>query len=250
MGVLALTNAFIYMGPLDFTGSSDELDVRAEAETREKTTWRSAGWREHRQTLKVSTLSSGGFWSSDSVNDVDPEFFNNLGVGGQVVTVGMQEVEGELAHIMRKLPTQISFFDGHVGDLGRAKIEGAGSDGTVGQIRGKLFKEYGTVTATGATGTGIQLGAVGADQSLYGTLHTFGAPGTDITVIVESDSASNFATPTTRATFNGGSITTAAGFWLTPVAGAITDDWWRINISAITGTWVIASALAIRTTAP
>lgn len=250
MGVLALTNAFIYMGPLDFTGSSDDLTLRAEAETREKTTWRSGGWREHQQTLKTSMLDSGGFWSSDSTNDVDPEFFNNLGVGGQVVTVGMQEVEGELAHIMRKLPTQISFFDGSVGDLSRAKVTGAGSDGTIGQIRGKLFKEYGAVSATGATGTAIQLGAISGTQSLYGTLHTFGTAGTDITVIVESDAASNFATPTTRATFNGGSITTASGFWLTPVAGAISDDWWRINVSSVTGTWTIAAALAIRTTNP
>jgi hypothetical protein len=250
MGVLALTSAFIYMGPLDFTGSSDELLLRAEAQTPECTTWRSNRWREYKQTLKTSMLSSGGFWSCSSANDVDPEFFNNLGTGGQVVTAGLQETEGEIAHIMRKLPTQVSFFEGSVGDLSRAKIEGAGSDGSIGQIRGKLFKAFGTVTGTGATGTGIQLGAISADQSLYGTLHTFGTPGSSITAIVQSDDNSGFTTPTTRATFNGGSITTAAGFWLTPVAGAISDDWWRLSISAISGTWVIASALAIRTTNP
>lgn len=250
MGVLALTSAYIYMGPLDFTGSSDELLLRAEAETRECTNWRSNRWREYKQTLKTSTLSSGGFWSSESANDVDPEFFNNLGVGGQVCTVGMQETEGEIAHIMRKLPTQVSFFEGSVGDLSRVKVEGAGSDGTIGQIRGKLFKAFGEVDSTGATGTAIELGAIAADESLYGTLHTFGEPGTDITVIIESDAASDFASPTTRATFNGGSITTAAGFWLNPVAGAVTDTWWRVNVSAITDTWVIGAALAIRTTNP
>lgn len=250
MGVLALTNAFVYMGPLDFTGSAEEMLLRCEAETRERTTMRSGGWREHKNTLKKSQLSTGGFWSCDSANDVDPEFFNNLGTGGQVVTAGLQETEGEIAHIMRKLPTSITFFDGDVGDLSKAKLEGEGSDGNIGQIRGKLFKEYGTVSATGATGTGIQLGAISSTQSLYGTLHTFGTPGTSITAIVESDDNSGFTTPTTRATFNGGAITTAAGFWLTPVAGAITDTWWRINISSITGSWVIGSALAIRTTNP
>lgn len=250
MGVLAITNAFVYMGPLDFTGAADDLTLRCEAETRERTTFRSNGWREHRNTLKTSTLSTGGFWSCDSANDVDPEFFNNLGVAGQVVTAGLQEVEGEIAHIMRKLPTQVSFHEGSVGDLSKAKLDGAGSDGSIGQIRGKLFKAYGEVDATGATGTAIQLGAVSGTQSLYGTLHTFGEAGTSITVIIESDNASNFPSPTTRATFNGGAITTANGFWLTPVAGAITDDWWRINISAISGTWVIGSTLAIRTTSP
>lgn len=250
MGVLAITNAFVYMGPLDFTGSADDLMLRCEAETREKTTFRSGGWREHRNTLKTSQLSTGGFWSCDSANDVDPEFFNNLGVGGQVVTAGLQETEGEIAHIMRKLPTQVTFNEGNVGDLGKAKLEGVGSDGNIGQIRGKLLKEFGVVSATGATGTGIQLGAISGTQSLYGTLHTFGTAGTSITVIVQSDDNSGFTTPTTRATFNGGAITTAAGFWLTPVAGAITDDWWRLNISAITGSWTIASALAIRTTTP
>lgn len=250
MSVLALTNAFIYMGPLDFTGSSDELLLRAEAQTPECTTWRSNRWREYKQTLKTSMLSSGGFWSSASANDVDPEFFNTLGTGGQVVTAGLQETEGEIAHIMRKLPTQVSFFEGSVGDLSRAKVEGAGSDGSIGQIRCKLFKAFGEVDSTGATGTAVELGAISGTQSLYGTLHTFGTPGTDITVIVESDSASNFATPTTRATFNGGSITTAAGFWLTPVAGSVADTWWRINVSAITDTWTIGAALGIRTTNP
>ena len=250
MAVLAITNAFVYMGPLDFTGQADDLNLRCEAETRDRTTFRSGGWREHKNTIKKSQLSTGGFWSSDSANDVDPEFFNNLGTSNQVVTAGLQETEGEIAHIMRKISTQYMFPEGSVGDLHKVKLEAEGSDGGIGQIRGKLFKEYATVTGTGATGTAIQLGAVGADQSLYGTLHTFGTAGSSITVIIQSDDNSGFSSATTRATFNGGAITTAAGWWLTPVAGAISDDWWRINISAISGTWVIASALAIRTTSP
>lgn len=246
MGLLAITNAFIYAGPVDITGTADELNCRAEAETRESTNMRSGGWRAHKNTLKASTVSNGGFWTSDSANDLDPEAFANLGTTNQVITCGMQETEGELAHIMRHMSTQYTLPQGSVGDLAKFMLESSGSDGQIGQIRCKLFKKYGVVSATGATGTGIQLGAVGAAQFLYGALHTFGTPGSSITVIAQSDDNSGFTTPTTRATFNGGAITTAAGFWLTPVAGAVADDYWRLSISAITGTWVIAGSLGIR----
>lgn len=249
MGVLAITSAFIYAGPIDVTGAAEELTCRAEAETRESTTMRSAGWRTHRNTLKTSTVSTGGFWSSDSAADLDPSFFDNLGVGNQVITCGMVETEGELAHFMRHMTTEYVQPEGSVGDLAKFRLNSVGSDGQIGQIRGKLFKEYGSgaaTSSTGAIGTGIELGAVGAAQFLYGALHLFGTAGTSITVIVESDSSGAFSTPTTVATFNGGSITAVGGYWLTPVAGAISDTFFRLNVSAISGNWVIGGALGIR----
>lgn len=251
MGVLAITSAFIYAGAVDITGAADELTCRAEAETRESTTLRSAqtGWRSFKNTLKASTVSNTGFWSSDSADDLDPDFFTNLGVSNQVISCGMIETEGETAHFMRHMTTEYTFPEGSVGDLAKFRLNSVGSDGQYGQIRGKLFKEYGSgaaTSSTGAIGTGIQLGAVAADQFLYGALHLFGTAGSSITVIVQSDDNSGFSSATTRATFNGGAITTAGGFWLTPVAGAITDDYWRLNVSAISGNWVIAGLLGIR----
>lgn len=249
MGVLAITSAFIYAGPIDVTGAADDMTCRAEAETRESTTLRSGGWRTHRNTLKTSTVSTGGFWSSDSAADLDASFFDNLGVGNQVITCGMIETEGELAHFMRHMTTEYVQPEGSVGDLAKFRLNSVGSDGQIGQIRGKLFKEYGSgavTSSTGAIGTGIELGAVGAAQFLYGALHLFGTAGTSITVIAESDDNSGFSSATTRGTFNGGSITAVGGFWLTPVAGEILDTWWRLRVTAISGNWIIGGALGIR----
>jgi len=251
MAVLAITSAYIYAGPIDVTGAAEEMTCRAEAETRESTTLRSAqtGWRSHRNTLKTSTVATSGFWSSDSAADLDASFFDNLGTANQVITCGMIETEGELAHFMRHMTTEYVQPEGSVGDLAKFRLNSVGSDGAYGQIRGKLFKEYGSgavTSSTGAIGTGIQLGAVGAAQSLYGALHLFGTAGTNVTVIVQSDDNGSFSSPTTRATFNGGAITAVGGYWLTPVAGAITDDYWRLNVSSISGNWIIGGALGIR----
>lgn len=248
MGVLALTQAFIYVGPCDVTGASDDLTLRAEADVRERTTWRSRGWRQHKLTLKRFALSTGGFWSSDSAADVDPVFFDGVGQG-RVITTGLNETEGETAYLMRGMQTDYAFPEGNIGDLHKFRTNAAGSSDSGDTIRGKLFKAHGhdgTLTsATGPIGTAVQLGAVGALQTLYSTLHTFGTPGSSITVVLESDDNSGFTTATTRVTF--GPITTADGFWGTPVAGAITDDWWRFRVTAITGNWVLGAGAAIRT---
>ena len=250
MGVTAIVNAFVYVDACDFTGAADELVVRAEAETRERTTLRNNGWRRHANTLKASTVSTNGFWSSDSAADVDPTLFDQLGLDSGI-TAGMAEVEGELCHFMLQMQTEYTTPEGSVGDLGRYRLNsvGGGAHSHHGQIRGKLFKAYGSgavTSATGPIGTAIQLGAVPADKKLYGLLHLFGTPGSSITVVAQSDNAVGFPSPTNVATFNGGAITTAGKFWLTPMSGAITDDWWRLNVTAITGDWVIAGSLGIR----
>jgi hypothetical protein len=112
----------------------------------------------------------------------------------------------------------------------------------VGVVRGGVAKAKGNVSSTGATGSVQQLGDVAANEFLYATLHVFSA-GTTITVQVQSDDNSGFSSPTTRATFSG--VTTAGGNWVTRVAGAITDTYWRFNVSAVTGTFSIAGAIGI-----
>lgn len=238
----AITNAFVYVGGHDFTGDSNTLTLNVEAETRDVTNFRSGGWREHKNTLKTSTLAVAGFWQSAAADAVDPETFNNLGVGGRVVTCGVNEVEGQPAMMLQALQANYT-VGGAIGDVAPFNLNGVCSDGQ-GVIRGRLLKEFGTVSATGATGTGVQIGAVGASQYLYSTLHLLGTAATTITVVLESDDNSNFTSATTRGTF--GPLTAVGGNWLTRVAGAITDDWWRFRVTAITGTWTIAGAAGIQ----
>ncbi len=93
----------------------------------------------------------------------------------------------------------------------------------------------GTVMGTGAktssgNGTAAQLGAVGSTQYLYAALHCTAISGTStptITVKVYSDTAANMAGKTERIGFT--AVTAVGAQWATPVAGAIGDDYWRVD---------------------
>lgn len=244
MTTQALLSAFAYVDLVDFTGQSEDLRLACAAEQRPWTNYRSGGWREFKNTLKTSTFDTGSFWSSDAATDLDPQAFANLGAANTVITTGPDETEGGIAYFMRGMVPSYAWLEGKVGDLAKAKVQAVGSDGATGVVRGKLAVEYATVTTTGAKGTALNLGAVSATQKMYATLHIFGAPGTTITAVVQSDSDNTWASPTTQYTF--GPFTTAGGRWATPVSGAVTDTWWRLNVTAITGTFVVASAIGIQ----
>lgn len=244
MGTQALINAYAYVDGLDFTGVAEDLRLACQAEQRQQTNFRSGGWHELKNTLKTSAFDTGSFWSSDSATDLDAVSFAGLGVANRVITIGIDETEDQYAFMMRGMQPSYSWLEGAIGDLAKAKVHAVGSDGATGVVRGKLAKEYGTVSATGAAGTALNLGAVSSTQKLYSTLHIFGTPGTTITGVIESDDASNFPSATTRITF--GPLTVAGGNWATPVLGAITDTWWRLRITAITGTFTIAAAIGIQ----
>jgi hypothetical protein len=243
MTALALTNAFIYVHSHDFTGDANELQLPMEAVELDKTTFRSQGWKELAGGLKKVMPQAKGLFAAGT-DSPDAAAFADLGVASRVWTVGPDEsTEGDVAYMFKAGQFSYAALEGNVGDLAGFTISGAGSDG-VGVVRGRLLKKKGTVSATGALGTAVQLGAVSSDQKVYATLHLFGTAGSSITVLVESDDADTFSSATTQMTI--GSLTAAGGTWQTPVAGAITDDWWRFRVSAISGSWSIAAALAIQ----
>lgn len=111
----------------------------------------------------------------------------------------------------------------------------------------------GTIMAAGAkgsTGSGTirQLGAISASQKLYAVLQVSGVSGTDtptITVYVKSDPIAGFTTATQRIAFT--AKTAIGAQYATPVDGAITDTYWRINwvVSGTTPSLTINVALAI-----
>jgi hypothetical protein len=242
MAVFALTDAFCYIAGHDFTGDSNQLTLSCEAEQLDSTVFGSSGWRSYTAGLKTSALDLSGFWQSGTSDAVDPEIFDNLGGTARVTTLGGSATEGSPAYLLQALKHQYSLL-GQIGELAPFSVQGSCRD-AVGVVRGQLAKEKGSVSATGATGTALELGSVSASQYVYATFHVFGTPGTTITAVVESDDADTFGSATTRITF--GPITTAGGTWGTRVAGSITDTWWRLRVTAITGTFTVAAAIGIQ----
>lgn len=236
-----LIDAFAYVHGHDFTGDTNRLAWSGEAAALDRTTFRSKGWTELKGGVKSHTFDMAGYWDSDAVDSVDSDAFADLGGGGRVFTFGPTELEGAVAYMGQLGHFTYSLLGNH-GELAPFSLASQGSDG-VGIVRGQLAKAKGSASTTGALGSVLNLGPVGAGQHLYASLHVFGTPGTTITVLVESDDSAGFATPTTRATI--GPITARGGTWATRVAGPITDTHWRFNVSAVTGTFTVAGAIAV-----
>jgi hypothetical protein len=244
MGSLVLKNLRTWADGYDMTSDANSGALDLMWETHDTTVFvpaGSGGARKRACGLEDVAANLRGLWSTGD-GSVDADAFTNLGVTDAVLTMSPDGVEGSVAYMMRQGRFKYSMF-GEVGKPAPFSLEFKGTQGQVAVARGMVAKTDGDVSATGAIGSEVELGAVGATQYLYASLHVFTAA-TTITVIVESSADDTFASPTTRMTL--GPATVAGGVWGTRVAGAITDTWWRLNVSAITGTFNIAGSIGIR----
>ena len=96
-------------------------------------------------------------------------------------------------------------------------------------------------SATG-NGTSRQLGAVSAAQTVYLGLH-FIAASASITVTLDSDDNSGMTSATTQITAVAQS---APGTQFLSSAGAVADDWWRVDFVTAGGTFDIIAVVGIQ----
>jgi hypothetical protein len=235
-----LTEVSTWAGSHDFTCDLNSLSFNLAADGQENTTFCAGGWRTRKGGLKTVTVDMEGYWQAGD-SQVDPAVFNTLGAGGEAVTVTPTGAAGSVAYMAQMGKFSYEMF-GELGEMAPFTVSMMGTS-TAGVARGQVVAARQTVDATGAVGSELQLGAISSTQHLYATVHVFGA-GTDITLIIESDADDTFSSATTRATI--GPLTAAGGTWVTPVAGSITDTWWRVVVDDIDGEFDIAVALAIQ----
>jgi hypothetical protein len=237
MAATILNDVVIYANEYDLTSSSNKVTLDASVDEQDATVFGNNGYKTIIGGLRNVEMDLDGWW--DNLNDAST--FTNFGIFDQPVTVGPASTEGSRAYMFQAARTKYEWF-GAVGDVNPFNFHAMGSN-TVGLIRGMILKTRGAATATGVIGTPQQVGAGGAGKWLYGVIHVFTA-GTTITVQVQS-SATVGGTYTTRGTFP--AITAVGGTWLTRVdASAITDTWWRLNVSALTGTFNLAGSVAVQ----
>lgn len=237
MGSFSLIDPTVWIGGYDMTGDLNQMSMNVGAEELDTTVFGLGGFRRRIAGLKTVAADFGGFWQAGT-GTVDPTVFTDLAVVDRVLTVAPASTETSVAYMWQGGSFRYSPF----GQIGQATPFTLGYSGTngVGVIRGQVAKAKANVSATGATGSVVQVGDVTSSEYLYATLHVFSA-GTTITVQVQSDDNAGMTSPTTRATI--GPITTAGGTWMTRVAGPFTDTYWRFNVSAVTGTFSIAGAI-------
>jgi hypothetical protein len=137
-----------------------------------------------------------------------------------------------VAYGSQALLQQYTPLMGSVGDLAKHNVMATPALAAP-LVRGVMTTRA-TVT-TNSNGTGFQVGTVSASQRVYCGVHFLTAGGTTptVTAILESDDNTGFTSATTRATFT---AQTSRGAQWTSVAGAITDNWWRVRFASIGGT--------------
>lgn len=242
MSSFALLDVTSYIAAHDFTTDSNEISLSVEVDDQETTTFGGGGWRSRLGGLRSVEAELSGLWQAGDAQ-VDAEVFPSLGTVNEVVTISPTGVEAATAYLLQAGKFSYELL-GDVGEVAPFTLSMMGTEGTAGLVRGQLAKAKGNVSATGALGSVLNLGAPTSTQYVYAALHVFSA-GTTITVQVQSDDGAGMGTPTTRGTI--GPITTTGGTWMTRVAGPfVGETHWRLNVSAITGTFQVAGAIAVQ----
>ena len=228
MAVAALTDAHIYANGLDLQGYSNQVILDAAVEDLDSTVFGTTGWRTREAGLKQVTSQVEGFFDAATL---DAEVFTQFAATGIAYSVAPSSAaDGDLAYTSKVMRPSYH-FGGQVGQLipYTSDVQGYGTP----LVRGKVGHPGGTARTTTGTGTAYQLGALSATQKLYAALHVLSVSGSatpTLTVKVQSDDASGFPSATDRITFT---AATATGGQFSSVAGAVTDDWWRVS-------WTIA----------
>ncbi len=191
------------------------------AEIHDTTAFGDAG-RRRLSGLRSIALSMEGFHDSTA----DGILYNALGVAGKPVSIApLGGTAGNLAYLFRALSGEYQPGNAAVGEPLKFSVKAEGSEGEP-LVRGILL--YNATAVASGNGSGFQHGALASGKNLYAALHVLAISGT-LDAVVQSDDNGSFTTPTNRITFAQQSAIGSA--WATPVAGPITDDYWRINLT-------------------
>lgn len=241
MVATVLNDAVIYVDDFDLTSTTNKVVLNASVDEQDATVFGNNGYKTIIGGLRTVEADIDGWWDAATNTNNDADNFTGFNTFNQPLSISATSTEGSKIYLFQSARTKLEWF-GEVGNVNPFSVHAIGSD-TVGLVRGLIVKAKGNVSATGVIGTPQQVGAGSAGKWLYAVIHTFTA-GTTMTVQVQS-SATVGGTYTTRATFP--AITAIGGTWLTRVdASAITDSWWRLNVSAITGTFNIVGSVGVQ----
>ncbi len=195
------------------------------------------------QGLQQIDMSIGGRWGADAAaTSLEPDtiLFGRLGdstawpisFAPPNATLATPGSAGNLVYTVVGKQFTYTPINGTHGELLGYTCTSRATSGGGGAYRGNILLPDTTVVAT-TTGSAFQLGAVRATQKFVCASHVLAVNGGSWVVTIESDNASNFATPTTRATF-----TAATGITTQVIEtnGAVTDDYWRAVLTKTGGT--------------
>lgn len=231
MATFVLTDAKIWINEIDLSATSNQLNLEYAAEALDETAFGDAT-RIMKGGLKTISLGISGHFNEDDATlgggAYNDELFDDVGTNNVLIGISPEGgTAGDTAYLFQAFQANYN-ISGGIGELLAFSIDAsAGDEGVL--VRGTLMANLAAQTTTGS-GSGFQLGAVSASQTLYGGLHVLAASAGDtLDVRIESDSSNSFSgAETTRMTF---AQKTAVGSEYQTVTGAITDTWWRTDFT-------------------
>ncbi|MDX2705802.1 hypothetical protein PV350_23500 [Streptomyces sp. PA03-6a] len=231
MSLQTWTNVRLFAGSADLTGYSNKVEVSAEVDPQDATTFGSGGWEESIGGLRSTEINAEGLWDAGTTELPDDAGFGQLGIAYPVSVCPNTPADGDLAYFTSGVRLDYT-MGGQVGDIAPWT---SSFKGTWPLVRGVSAHPPGTARTATGVGTGLNLGAVPTGSTLYANLHVLAASGTTPTldVIVRSSPDNTFASPTTVVTFP--QFTTTTGSSSMSLAGPITNSWFKVNWT-ITGT--------------
>jgi hypothetical protein len=244
VGKFIMQNVRLFTGGADLTGVSNKLEIAPEVEEKDTTNFGSAGWSEMIGGLASSKISGEGQWEAADTSKVDNTQWTGLGGVGAWTACPDNANVNDVAWLTNALTANYQ-LGGAVGDVAPWTAEAASSWP---MPRGRVGHPPGTARTTTGNGTGVELPAVAAGQYLYASLHVLSVSGAStptLTVTIDSDDTSGFASPVTRISF---AAATARGGQILRTTGPITDTWYRASwtISGTTPSFLFLVAFGVK----
>lgn len=239
MATQVFKDAKVWLAQFALTSYLSELEIQHEADALDKTVFGNTT-RQFQSGLEKFSFGLKGF--ADYADEALDEIVRTrVGTQDVPITFGLETglvntrailIEGGLGDYQQ---------GGSVGVLVPFNLPGFASKGRP-IVPGTILEDATVAKTANGNGTAYQLGAVGAAQKLYASLHVLTYSGfTNVVVKVQSDT-SGFPSPTDRVTF--ATVTGLTSEFATPVDGAITDDWHRISWT-VTGVGSITFIVAM-----
>lgn len=228
MAHYVLENAGVYLAANDLSGDLNQASLTYEAEIQDKTNFRSSGTREKIAGLRNVALAVQGLYEASS-SGTDKTITALIGSSERVATVATTgRSAGARAFSFRAIAASYQPW-GAVGEVAPFSLNAEGH----GVLAKGAILQTGVITATTGAGnttadsTPQNLGAATTGQTIYVAMHVLSlTAGKTLQALIQSDSASSFASPVTRVTMTNSTARLAQ--WKSS-GGAVTDTWWRVK---------------------
>lgn len=223
MAEFVLKNLALLFDGYSFGSQCTSVSVNAGRETPDATAFDDGTRVAAAGGLKTAAITASGHFEAGT-GTVDEQFQSAIAAAGKVITVApVGLARGNYAYSLKATVGEYTPIQGSVGDVLNFTLTG----GTTDELFRGIIEESATETGA-AQSTGTQLGAISATQRIHAALHVTAFTGSSATVKVQSDDNSGFSSATDRITFS--SVTGATAEKMT-LDGAVTDDYWRVDIS-------------------